>query len=634
MKKTLSLLLTVLMISGVFCTMSCGASAEDEFLECNYIITEGYVYNIAENTEKAEFLQNAEIFSSVNSDSIVGTGDKAEYKDGREATVIVRGDSTGDGKVSSSDYLKTKRTCLGTYTPTPCEERAMKQGNKVSPSDYLMIKRHVLGTYDLFSALHYNVPGNYNGIKVAYIPLDNRPVNFDRVVYLAQAAGFDLLIPDEDLFRTALDNMPANSNGTTYGDRRALLDWLKSVEDECDYYVISLDQMLSGGLVSSRWLDNTDLSFEKEIADYLIKLAKTKHVTYFDTVMRLASTVNYKGYDLSKYSELRQYGAEPRPILEGSDLNVDSIIANYDKDVNGNTIHSNLTPSEKNKYFASRARKLRLIDYILRNADSDIEYLYIGVDDSSPTNTIQSNEIRYMQTLMSGNSFLFAGADELGMMGIASVATQLFGQAQANVTYFGEGRKQPADSFDIGTLEDNVSNHHLGVGATLSSSYPHALQVLILTKTDNSEAKSDALIMKAQENLRDNIPTVIIDCSTRTGALQWRMSENNLPLSTLMGYSNWNTVGNSLGLAISQGVARYSYIRNSPFVSRKSDEGFLKSLTFAYIKDISYKSAGIDMNRIMTDTSNSGGTKLLSLVNSSELLTKGFERKPHGNVSV
>ena len=68
-------------------------------------------------------------------------------------------------------------------------------------------------------------------------------------------------MPESPLFATRLDGQPKNSGGQI-GDRKALLEWLKSVESKADIFIISLDQMLSGGLVGSRWLDNTDLTFE------------------------------------------------------------------------------------------------------------------------------------------------------------------------------------------------------------------------------------------------------------------------------------------------------------------------------------------------------------------------------------
>ena len=234
---------------------------------------------------------------------------------------------------------------------------------------------------------------DYNGLKIAYIPIDNRPVNYDRVKMLAKSVGIELLMPEEDLFRTALDNMKPNKNGTTYGDRKALLEWLKKTDKDCDYFVLSLDQLLSGGLVASRWLDNTDLSFEYEIADYIINLAANNTVVLFDTVMRLASTVNYQGYQMPEYNNLRSYGSVARKTLTGADLTVDNIIAGYKYGVDGKKISTPLSSSAIDKYLASRTRKFKLIDYILSQSLDDLEYCYIGVDDSSTSTNIQTNEI-------------------------------------------------------------------------------------------------------------------------------------------------------------------------------------------------------------------------------------------------
>ena len=181
---------------------------------------------------------------------------------------------------------------------------------------------------------------------MAYIPIDNRPVNLDRVKYLASSVGIELLMPEEDLFRTALDNMTPNSNGTTYGDRQALVDWLESVEEDCDYFVLSLDQLLSGGLVTSRWFSNTDLTLEYEIADYIISLSERKTVILFDTIMRLASTVNYQGYQITEYNQLRAYGSQPRTALTGSSLTVENIIAGYRYGENGEIITTVLDDSK------------------------------------------------------------------------------------------------------------------------------------------------------------------------------------------------------------------------------------------------------------------------------------------------
>ena len=64
--------------------------------------------------------------------------------------------------------------------------------------------------------------GENTGPEVSYLPLDDRPVNADRVEYLAESLGYRLSMPEEDLYRTRLDGQGTNPNGTPYGDRAAL----------------------------------------------------------------------------------------------------------------------------------------------------------------------------------------------------------------------------------------------------------------------------------------------------------------------------------------------------------------------------------------------------------------------------
>lgn len=88
---------------------------------------------------------------------------------------------------------------------------------------------------------------------VAYIPLDDRTDNTDYVEYEAAACGYTLVMPDRALYSTKLDGQPLNENGTRHGDQEALLQWVRKMDrDGCDTFLLSLDQLLSGGLVSSR----------------------------------------------------------------------------------------------------------------------------------------------------------------------------------------------------------------------------------------------------------------------------------------------------------------------------------------------------------------------------------------------
>ena len=476
---------------------------------------------------------------------------------------------------------------------------------------------------------------DYNGLQVAYIPIDNRPVNYDRVKMLAKSVGFELLMPEEDTFRTALDNMKPNKNGSTYGDREKLLDWLKETDKTCDYFVLSLDQLLSGGLVASRWLDNTDLTFEFEVADYIIELAKNNTVVLFDTVMRLASTVNYQGYQMTEYNNLRSYGSVARLTLTGSELTVDNIIAGYKYGENGKKISTPLSDKAVDKYLASRTRKLKLIDYILSKSLEDLEYCYIGVDDSSTTTNIQTNEINLISQKLGNNGVIYAGTDELGLMGLTRIVTKLYGSAKVGVTYFGNSKDQIADEFDFASLEFEIENHISSLGCTVVDGGKGDVEVLVITK-NGGNGQAVKLVDKAFELVESKKPVIIIDPNSKNADyLQKQLLTREFPLSMLLGYSNWNTAANAMGIALSNGIARYTYLANCSNITRQSHRGFLEASTFGFLKDISYKYYGFSIEK--PNVSGYGSyADIVKQINGSSMITSlsPYTASKHETVSV
>ncbi len=605
------------------------AQAESK-VKHNYVISDGYIYNVTEKTTPEALISFGKNLESVDTeDEYVKTGDIVTDNNGNKYSVVIYGDVDPDGIIDKFDYVLLKRCYLGTAKLSGAAVEAAKREEQSDVFDYIFIKRHVTKTVNLF-ALPHRVEAENGTVKIAYIPLDNRPVNKDRVEYLAASAGFELLIPEESLYRTALDNMTPNPDGSTIGNRKELLKWLKSVENDCEYFVISLDQLISGGLVGSRYLSNTDLAFEMEVADYLIYLAEKKHIILFDTVMRLASTVDYQGYKMEEYNALRAYGKKARKTLSGNQLTVENIIAGYRYDANGREISVSVTSQKLDQYLASRTRKLKVIDYLLSNAVDDIERIYIGVDDSSPETTIQTNEINYITSLGGDNLTLFAGADELGLMGIAAVATDVYGEAKCKVTYFGEGKDWAADSFDTSTLSDCIEKHFSSIGATMNSNDDDALQVLVLTRSNNVSKYADALMKQAVANINNGIPTCIIDASVNSNELPNKVIDFNYDIAKLLGYSNWNTVANATGISLSNAVARYQYIKNK-YPTEESNQAFLKTLTFSFVKDISYKKKGITN---LKDSSKYGPATIVNRINASDILIGINQDAPHGKVSV
>lgn len=571
-------------------------------------------------------------YGDLNGDGVCDAADAellAQYLDktvNLSDEVVKMADVNGDGNVDTVDLSIMQKYSDGTYSALPvwCTHAKYTDSAAGESSERVCS----LCGY----AKEYSVAG---GVRVAYIPLDNRPANQERVQYLAQSVGIELVMPQEELYRNALDNMEPNPNGLTLGDREALLKWMKEADETCDYFIISLDQVLSGGLVGSRILSNTDLTFEYGVMDEIIDLCKNNTVLLFDTVMRLASTVNYGGYDEAAYNAFRAYGQVARRQLEGDELTLENIAAGYRFDESGSEVKTTLSEDMLEKYHAARLRKLKLTDYILRGAGDDMDFFYLGVDDSTPQTTIQTNEIRYLSALLGDRGVTSAAADELGMCCLARLASMIYGSVGVNISYFGSGKDMPADDFDIETLGANVGKHLVCLGAEESDKTIGALQVLVLTRY-NTFTDLISLNMQLKYNLENNLPTVLLDVSGGSKELSESLFGQDGPeVGMLLGYSSWNTAGNAMGMALSMGVARYAYLTAVEESSAEANGGFLRSMTFAYIKDISYKQFHMSVDGITDDSYSCSVPLVLSRLNESRILTSllPYSAEKHSAVS-
>ena len=421
-------------------------------------------------------------------------------------------------------------------------------------------------------------------LTVGYLPLDNRPVNDLRPVYQAQSVGWEILMPEESLYATRLDGQEPNPNGLTCGDREGLLAWLKENEAQCDVLVISLDQLLSGGLVSSRWLNNTDLEWEYAAIDYLAELSERKPVYVFDTVMRLASTTGYGGLNWTEYSLFRQYGAAARQELSGEALTIENIIAGYPYGENGTQIVTELSEEQVSAYLDARARKLRLADRLLEKSEN-FRYYLIGVDDSIPYRSIQTNEIAYLNSRLGKNAALFCGTDELGMMALARAYGDLCPEKlRLTVRYFGTQANGSADSFDTATLRESVEQHIAALGAELVESDGDA-EVLVLTR-GYAQEDLDGYLLAWQENMAAGRYSIVLGTSGNGNHRQAVVDA--MALSYLLGYSDWGTTGNTVGIGLSMGAMRWYRMCYKTALVEAENEAFAKELVFAFVKDEAY----------------------------------------------
>lgn len=454
------------------------------------------------------------------------------------------------------------------------------------------------------------------GKTIAYVPLDDRPDNVERVVYLAESLGYALAMPEKVLYRTALDGQPKNFDSLQRGEPWSLFTWVLEQEAAgCDRYILSLDQLHSGGLVASRSMTGYDIELPGggtvQVHSMLKKLltalsADENNVVWLlDSVMRLAPTVGYEGGTLEDYNAIRAFGALPRRTLEGDALNLEDIGESYWWGPNGENLRSQT--KEAGAYEAalrhvrSRDRKMTL-SYVVQDTLSKPGYenfrLLTGIDDSSLEDCIQKNEIAYLRQGLRRDSegkqldWLLSGVDDLAFKAVARLYLDETGWtgARTAVTYLGGTEDRPACEYDFQPLTE-IMEEHLAF-FDLREADTAELQILVLTQPEDPD-QMNAYRKRLIEALRDyrkaQRPAILIDASNGTyGTAVYEALTKDTELGYLTAYSGMLDMAIVTGTALSHGVARYAVLKNGGGTDA-CDRAWARTLADSILKDFCYK---------------------------------------------
>lgn len=470
---------------------------------------------------------------------------------------------------------------------------------------------------------------------IVYIPLDDRPLNLRRVQQLADSLDLQLILPDTDLYATKLDGQPKNANGTQSGDRGALMAWLMEQAEQYDTFIISLDQLLSGGLMNSRCmmemepvtLPNGKVMTEYDIIDYIGELANTKHVYVIDSVLRLAMSSGFGGYGLHAYSLTRSYGMKARPTLTGWKLTLENVIKNYPNCIDEQDADPSIFATDDaemeaisvigleaalkaesrtaavtqtsddeiiTNYLKIRERKLRLVDYALRHLafNDNIEYV-LGVDDSSDGNNIHTNEIAYVERIAGNRITILSALDGIAQM----ILSKHYGEktdtqgTTLGVKYYGiEGDWVPTYNYmTVSELLDSTASY-IDAQITEDEGDISLLMVASTSDSEHNRAVVSQLIDQINANEQNNVPTILMDFTSNDRSVLHSMLIESVHLGYLLSYSGCNDGVIQVPIALSYGVSRYrSLSRNISEEARRAQVG---TMVTALLKEY-YKADGV-----------------------------------------
>lgn len=411
-------------------------------------------------------------------------------------------------------------------------------------------------------------------MKIALIPLDNRPVSYSLPVQIGQLSdNVKVFVPPRELI-----------GGLTHNtDIDQVLIWLENVLKNQDIKLIvcSLDSIAYGGLIPSRRSSDTEELIKSRLEKFeqLIKIYKKEKdlkIFAFSSIMRISNN-NYNeeekeywnnyGELIFKYSYLTHKISETPAQEDQEELNntfgliPKSILDDYTQ-----TRHRNFAI---NNYYIDLVQS-GLIDYMVFSQDDTAKYGFNVQESKLLKDLIDKFNLKSIVDVQTG-------ADEIPSdLLIRGILSHLSREISIYPIYSTESGKNVISRYEDRTIEASVNGQVELCGARVTNNSDEA-DILLLVHTPIAKQNDHCMVIHDEiENFAAvnycisitksaDKPVIIADVACANGAdnlLVKSLLGNGLDLDKIYAYAAWNTTGNTLGSAISSGLSRYFAEKN------------------------------------------------------------------------
>jgi hypothetical protein len=440
--------------------------------------------------------------------------------------------------------------------------------------------------------------------RLALLPVDARPVVREQVVQLAKAGGIELVVPPVSMlghFR-----QPA--------DRDVLADWLRAQASEVHGFVVSLDMLIYGGLVPSRFIADSKESLLARL-DVLRQLKQAfphKPIYAFLATMRISNNnVNEEEKPYwNQYGELIwrwSYFSDEYQVTGKAKAEAQAIAA------------SNRIPEAiREDYLATRARNFAVARAVLDLVDYEgINGLVLPQDDTARYG-FNIAERRELEALVAAKKIanwvrIYPGADEVAHTLVAHAANDVWVNAPLKVfvsysdpdsvhSLVARYEDRPVTeslAAQLGVVDavvvDDIDSADLLVAVhTQGTAQGDWAMKISLPSTTGINGDWLAGLRAAHQSGKS---IAVLDLAYANGGDPALMQQlpAYVPFSELAAYAGWNTASNSTGSLLAQcALARGAYQRptNREVVCLRLVEDYLyQSIWRQRIRDVVDESA-------------------------------------------
>ena len=380
--------------------------------------------------------------------------------------------------------------------------------------------------------------------KVLLAPLDSRPPCRDFPAQVGKIGNYEIILPPSR----------AQDYYTEAGDTALMEEWLFDTMPKANYAIISIDQLMHGGLLSAR----ENAATEEEMDAFIEKLRKLHEknpripIYAFYVLPRMSPQSTVEDHkereaimDLSRLMGKKHFG------LPVDDAKIDALVGK----ISDEHLTNYIDKIDSSTLFAMKLALLAnegVIKRLILSQDDGEPYSIPNIEKEKIKNFLTENKIDKSKV------FITHGADEIALTLLAEIKAKEAGLSpKIYVEYNDEKTKKRVMPFMAVSLEDCVKEKLDMLGAEETQTPKEADFTLYIsansTDTMNTRKRSvEDILTLSEEN-----EVALVDLSQH-----YRYAEiilpllinENFPINKLLTYAGWNTASNSIGTALATGV--------------------------------------------------------------------------------
>jgi hypothetical protein len=402
-------------------------------------------------------------------------------------------------------------------------------------------------------------------MRIALLPLDERPANTRYPLHIAAIANTRLILPPADM-------LPRLKQP---GDRARMGDWVLTEAMTCEGIVASVDLLGYGGLITSRISHDALDTIIGAVAPLLRVRAPERPVFAFNVITRISNANSaieepdyWAEYGMRLYAYSRTLDRTLTPSLSQSEDETE-------------IPHTILTD-----WLTRRARNHVVNLAMLREAAlRKFDLLVISSDDTSPIglSARERKQLEWWREALStnpapnpssagegSNVLMYPGADDVGTALVARMINHLRGHAPRVFVHFTDNSmRSNIAPYEDRPIHQAVTTQIMAVGATQVNNVDNADVILVVSPpferdaagrdprwpdydTPERRAVLQPAVRQIAHWLAEGRRVAVADVAFANGAepALVELLFDHTPIAQLAAYGGWNTAGNTLGTVL------------------------------------------------------------------------------------